>query len=195
MGGCEESIMRQKYRYERDGIKFPSVTSLLPKRYVGFSKYNRHNSINRDVLGNKAEYGTDKHQLLKDAIDGDENEFTKYIPEIEEKFGKILFREKSLFSTKYHFAGTPDIITERAIIDFKTSMTNKKYYSLQLAGYNILTTENGILNTKKHILFTINDKGKAVFKNVYSDESSMIFKLCLQEHQNKKKFKQYLRGM
>jgi len=169
-------FLEESHTYIIDGQVVPSVTQIIPRQ--DFLNVPEH------VLENARNDGIEKHQMIKDYFDGkvliaDGNEFIIKFHEFLEKnsFGKLIQNEKPMYSKKYNFAGTPDMIFENAIIDFKRSInySNIKNYSLQLAAYNLLCKEyfDKDFKTEQYILYQ--KEGEFKLKNVYNPDAERIF--------------------
>jgi CRISPR/Cas system-associated exonuclease Cas4 (RecB family) len=160
------------HEYKVDGVIVPSVTQLLPKQ-------NFH--VSDEILNNLSIEGSTNHEMLRIYHESGNTmedpyliEFDSFIKENTVKFEKLLAYEKPLFSKKLKFAGTPDMIFKNSIVDLKRSRGNKKYHSLQLAGYNILAHENGFPKTKNQYIMYM-DNGKFKLVNVYNEMAEDIF--------------------
>jgi hypothetical protein len=106
-----------------------------------------------------------------------------WLPENEVITGKLIMYESPLFSANHVFAGRPDAIFEKAIIDFKRSSGNSKYHALQLSGYHILATEKKIIKRTKRHLIMVYDGEKFSAKNVYRDDAEQVFFSLLKKYQ------------
>jgi hypothetical protein len=173
--------MKTQYRYYApiSGKGVPSVTELLPERQFFCTP---------EQLEKARTEGEDNHRQLEKG----EGIFADVLQEIESRFGRIILQEQALFSKGEFFAGTPDIVTEKAIIDLKRSFYSERYHALQLAGYNQLTRDNDILNTSAWFILTIED-GKPRFRPVFNQRADLIFSYCVQEFQLKRAVQHYLK--
>jgi hypothetical protein len=96
-------------------------------------------------------------------------------PENKSLVGSIVMYEEPLFSIKHKFAGKPDAVFSKAIIDFKRSPGDTKIHALQLAGYHTLAKENHIAPATKIWLILWFDGKKFKAKNVYDIRAENIF--------------------
>ena len=111
------------------------------------------------------------------------------LKEHEKEFGEIVLYEKPLYSEQFMFAGTPDLICENAIIDFKRSFHSKYYHSLQLAGQYIL---NGSKIQNWYIAYYHNAKFR--LKPVYHIDADYHFLRLVDKYYIDQKINKYLKG-
>jgi ATP-dependent exoDNAse (exonuclease V) beta subunit len=145
--------------YKRNGEYYPSVTSILQAMPKGkfFESWLKDVGHNADIIVAKAaDEGTQTHDLIERYLKGEKLEFIDEnghikcpfkVWEMVLKFDDFWTKHKPtlieseihLFSDKYKFAGTSDLIVEmnneRWIIDMKTSNSLHTSYDLQLAAY------------------------------------------------------------
>jgi len=167
---------QEKHIYTIDGEVVPSVTQVLPKQKF---------FVSEEHLKKITEEGTDNHSYIKMFHDTG-NTFNK--PELEDLKklyiehqylnGEKVCWEKSLYDPVLKFAGTPDLICEKSIIDFKRSFSYAEYHALQMAGYNLLRKENKLGDVKTWLILWW-DNGRWKVRNVYNDMAELIFKECL----------------
>ena len=175
-------FLEESHTYIVDGEVVPSVTQIIPRQ--DFSNIPEH------ILENARIDGIEKHLFIEryfnTGISDVEDEFTFKFNEFIKRnsFGNLLKNEKSMYSEKFKFAGTPDMIFENAIVDFKRSInySNVKNYSLQLAAYNLLCKENleKDFKTEQYILYQ--KEGEFKLKNVYNPDAEKIFLLMLDQY-------------
>lgn len=146
--------------YKRDeGIYYPSVTSILqylPKNKF-FEEYLKNVGHNADIILRKAgKEGTQVHEAAERLIRGEEvswmddygnARYSQLVWEMILRFydfwetynPKPLFVEEFVYSDKYKYAGTVDLVVEinkeTWLLDLKTSNILSKGYDLQLAAY------------------------------------------------------------
>jgi len=163
----------EKHEYKIDGVCVPSVTELLPVQNF---------FVSPERLEETRQQGQDNHDKIRLYYDsgcqtfGDPfiEEYHALIEEHKAGFGFLMFNEKILFSERYKFAGTPDTVYERALIDLKRTKGDEKIHALQLAGYSLLLQENGYGKIKKwFIIYGLN--GKLKIKNVFNPQAEQIF--------------------
>lgn len=173
--------------------KWPSVTQVLPKQNFFCSK---------EELEAYAREGSQTHAKIEVYLstgvvydDPDVIEVDRVLKDNAKYLGSLVTFEERLKSEKHKFTGKPDMIFEYAIVDLKRSLTDKRYHALQLAGYNMLASENKIIkSTKKHyILHRYNGKYKLV--NVYNDMAKAVFLSCLKKYQIEQNINKYLKGV
>ncbi len=137
----------EKHEYLVDGVKYPSVTQVLPEQKFYCTESH---------LEAAREDGENTHSLIKMFFDTGDTFGEKILEDLAEKLkelkpitGELVSHDNPMFSAKHFFAGTPDAIFENAIIDFKRSRGDVKRHSLQLAGYHILARENKLIKRTK----------------------------------------------
>ena len=175
-------FLEESHAYIVDGEVVPSVTQIMPRQ--DFSNIPEH------VLENARLDGIEKHLLIERyfnmGMSGVEDEFTfKFNVFIKKNsVGNLLGNEQPMYSEKYNFAGTPDMVFENTIIDFKRSInySNVKNYSLQLAAYNLLCQENLDKDFKTEQFILYQKEGEFKLKNVYNPDAEKIFLLMLDQY-------------
>ena len=152
------NILDTRY-YTRNDKYYPSVTSILQYMPKGkfFENWLKDVGHNADVIARKAaEEGTQVHDAIEHYLLGekitwmDENGYSKYSLDIWKmvlKFHEfwstykptLIESEIHLFSDKYIYAGTCDLVIEidgkKWLLDIKTSNSLHTSYDLQLAAY------------------------------------------------------------
>jgi len=128
-----------------DGIKVPSVTSVLPKEDI---------YVSAEVYESARIDGVDRHIRIERYLDSRDTNFDLMLEKFAEMIdeirpGKMLIHEQPLFSRKHMFCGKPDVIFESAIWDIKRSFGKSRRHALQLAAYDILREENGMGTTNE----------------------------------------------
>ena len=152
------SILDNRY-YTRNDKYYPSVTSILqffPKNKF-FETWLKDVGHNADIIARKAaDEGTQVHDAIERYLLGekivwmDENGYSKYSLDVWKMILKfhdfwtthhptLLESEIHLFSDKYTYAGTCDLVIEikgeKWLLDIKTSNSLHTSYDLQLAAY------------------------------------------------------------
>jgi len=152
------NVLDQRF-YRRNGEYYPSVSSILnyfPKNRF-FHDWLKDVGHNADIIAAKAaSEGTQVHNAVEDFLNGkeiewlDEYENAKYSLEVWRmilKFAdfwnthkpELVAAEYHLFSDKYEYAGTADLIVRFKeklwLMDVKTSNSLHTSYELQLAAY------------------------------------------------------------
>ena len=162
-----------KHEYKKDGIKYPSVTQILPP--VDF--YCTLQELEAARLKG-IEFHTKMEIFLDTGISGNDPDVeavAEILTENKNNTGKLIDNENYLFSDKHLFAGKPDAIFEKAIIDFKSSISNKKHMALQFAGYHILACENKLIEQTKKWYAIYGKDGKFKIVNVYNNQAIDVF--------------------
>ncbi len=152
------NILDTRY-YVRDDKYYPSVTSILqyfPKNKF-FDTWLKDVGHNADIIARKAaDEGTQVHDAIERYLLGekiswmDDNGYSKYSLEIWKMILKfhdfwstykptLIESEIHLFSDKYIYAGTCDLVIEingvKWLLDIKTSNSLYVSYDLQLSAY------------------------------------------------------------
>lgn len=152
------SILDNRY-YTRNGNYYPSVTSILQYMPKGkfFENWLKDVGHNADVIVRKAaEEGTQVHDAIEKYLQGEkisflnEDGYSKYSLDVWKMILKfqdfwetykptLVESEIHLFSDKYMFAGTCDLVLEingeKWLLDIKTSNSLHVSQDLQLAAY------------------------------------------------------------
>lgn len=98
------------------------------------------------------------------------------------------------YSSSLGFNGKPDVIYEKAIIDFKRTRVNDKRLALQLAGYHILAVENKIIKPTKKWYCIYGKDGDWKIANVYDPQAEDIFMALLKKYYIDIAVKRYMEG-
>lgn len=135
-----------KHIYRVGGVVYPGVSEILDG--AGLVHYP-----NTQQVKDKAELGTNVHlaikMFLRGGLDETQNfDGKEYFEGFMVGFKRYGFKpqvvEQHLFSKKYGFCGTPDLLdTEGILWDWKISAVIHPAVELQLASYKILFEENG----------------------------------------------------
>lgn len=178
---------KETHTYYINGIPVPSITQLMPEKEF---------FVSPERLEETRKEGEDNHSLIKMYLDTGEifNEPMLFaldimLKEHEKEFGKKVLWETPLYSEHWMFAGTPDLIMENAIIDFKRSFSNKYYHSLQLAAQYLLY---GTEITNWYIAVYKNSKFKLY--PVYQPEADSMFLKLVDKYYIDQSINKYLKG-
>lgn len=148
----------------------PTVTQVID---YFFGEWKKH--VQEDVLLKAREEGTELHEAIERFLKTGETD-SRITPAIywletyNRQLGLVREIEKRFISQKHGFSGKPDIITDHAIIDWK-SRVDRKYCRLQMAGYSILAEETGY-KPEAWIAYDLK-KGRAY--NVYDKKAKKEF--------------------
>lgn len=167
------------HKYFINGIEYPSVTEICEP--ISFKKLD---AIQKSVIERSAARGSAIHELISDYVLTEEYDIDEIQSEYIPYFGAFLewwrtYRPKTLYSELklgnpiIGFCGTCDFICiidgELVLIDFKTtSALDKKYLSVQLAGYKKLCFLSGLDIQKTYALHLKKD-GKYSFVEIIPD--------------------------
>jgi hypothetical protein len=162
--------------YEKDGISYPSVTTVLhilgDQRLIKWANIMGFKHKNTtDILNESAVFGTLVHKALEYYVNGKEwksHVTSIVVPRIEEilkrfedKYPsytyKTIMTEVSMVNSDLKFGGTADWIIEKdgktILCDFKTSKSVYPYMLLQLAAYSkLLELERNIRVNEAHLI-------------------------------------------
>ncbi len=175
--------------YKYNGKIIPSVTEIIPKQDFHCSE---------TVLENAKREGLDNHGSIKMYHDlkGDTMgnplliAFDYWIKENRSMLGDLVCYENPMYS-KIGFAGRPDMIFSKAIVDLKRSRGNSKMNALQLGAYNILAKENYKLNLKKWIMIYYDGTMIRQY-NVFNALAEPVFRSLVQRYYIDQELKKYL---
>lgn len=134
------SLDEEKHKYFWDGKEVPSVSAILKK--VGLTK---------DFSGIDPFYaarGKALHKCIELYLKGTLDEssidpilapyFAGFLRYWASHKHQVVDIEKPLYSETWKFAGTPDLVCENIIIDWKTSKDHDRAAELQGEGYKVL---------------------------------------------------------
>lgn len=171
----------ETHEYEIDGTSYPSVTEICEP--ISFKKLD---AISKVIIANASKRGSAVHELICDFLTVEE------LPDLDEIDGSIFpyfsafvewwrtYRPKTLYSefvlgsSALGYCGTCDFVCvidgKIVLIDFKTtSAIDKKYLSVQLAGYKRLLEHIGIKVEQTCVLHLKKD-GTYTYKEIEPDD-------------------------
>lgn len=179
------------HEYSMSGCHVPSVTQVLPP--VAFYCTDEQLDLARDE-------GEQLHAKLEMYLDTGSTFLDEDLLEINEVFranerylGDHVAHEVSLYSEKHRFAGRPDVIFEKAIVDLKRTLVDERYTALQFAGYNILAKENKVISPTKKWYVLVKKSGKFKLINVYNDLATEMFLGCVKKFHIEQAINNYLK--
>lgn len=168
--------------------KLPSVTQLIPKPDFFCTPAQLEAALQEGI---ETHSKVEMYFSIGNALEDPElKAVEKAIKSNTNFLGRYVQHEERLSNNK--FSGKPDVIFEKAIVDFKRSLGNKKYHALQLAGYHILAVENKIIKpTRKwYIAYPVNGVYKLV--NVYNELATDIFKGLVNKYYIEQAYNNYM---
>jgi hypothetical protein len=181
---------KSTHQYTFGGIQIPSVTQIIPKPQF-YCTPEQLESARID--------GEENHSLIKMFWDtrqtGSEpilEALDTWIGNNTGMIGELVQHETPMFSKKYNYAGKPDAIFEKAVIDFKRNPGNNKIHALQIAAYHALAVENKIIQKNKVHLILWFDGSKFRAKNVYDPCAEWIFISLVKKYYIDKEFGQWM---
>jgi len=182
----------ENHIYRVDGKIVPSVTQLLPKQDY---------FVSDEKLEECAADGSANHAAVKEMLDtgvstcGYTDAVKQFIEDMKDIIGDLLIYETPMYSPD-GFAGTPDMVFKNAIVDLKRSSGNIKIHALQLAGYQLLATQNNVIEpTKQHYILIANEDGTYSISNVYHQYAIQTFKSLITKHKIDKSVEYYLKSI
>ena len=155
--------------YKVDGIKVPSVTTILGryKNSIGLISWSNKLGLEgksyHAELNKAGDIGTALHELAELHIKGVYYELPED-PIVQECFNKfkdwwaeqeyeVTFTEKSFCCRKYKYGGTADLVVNGdTIIDFKTSKAVYDDHLVQMSAYRYMIEEQDGIEINKGIL-------------------------------------------
>ena len=181
----------ETHTYYINEIEVPSITQLLPKQNF---------FVSQERLEELKKEGTENHEMIKLYLDTG-NIFNDpmllaldILLKEHKEFGKRLLWEKPLYSKKYMYAGTPDLIFENAKLDFKRSFNDFNYHALQLAAQDILEVENSITEGNENWYIAYYQNSKFKLKSVYHPDAKTMFLKLVDKYYIDQSVNKYLLG-
>ena len=180
---------RFSHQYTVDGKRKLSVTDAIPFDTTWIPESARDAGADNHLAIYRYLKGLKIPPDLQSYVDV----FRKFENEQKSRFGKLIASEKPYYSSKYGFAGTPDLVYEKGLIDIKRN-SNIPYVTLQLAGYNILTAEAGDLKkTKERYQLVIRpEKNGYELRKTYNWHAERIFLGLLASEKAQKAYREWL---
>lgn len=159
--------------------EYPSVTKII-------SIYQDWSHVPAERLEAAAARGTKVHRallaharkifLLFKPDDPEYGYFTSGKIWFDEYVEEVISVEERLYDDIFQFNGQPDLIArlknghEPVVIDYKTPITENKFWSLQLAGYRKLAEPYGV---KRAMALMLNPNGKMALAKPYDSDADM----------------------
>jgi len=180
---------REKHEFFIDDVRVPSVTHVLPAKQF---------FVSPEHLERLRQEGKDSHNLIQmyfDVHDPGENPMLialdRWFDEHPET-GHVIQSERPLWSRKHMYAGVPDLICEKAIIDFKRSKPAYLYTPVQFAGYHRLAIENKIIKRTNQWLVLWYDGRKFKSVDVFDKDADVTFLACLSKYKAEQAIKDFI---
>lgn len=164
------------------GKRYPSVTEvigILRKEFLEFWRGKIGNHEADRISKESAELGRHVHELIEQYLkEGSIWNVEKTYTKEEINLFNVWYEwwettnynnlkiEKTLISKKLKCCGTPDLLTEDTVIDWKISNNDDKYRPLQLAGYAKLYFDETKIKLNKGLIVRIDKYGKLHIKKV-----------------------------
>lgn len=178
-----------KELYTYNDIRIPRVSELLPKGkfYVSDERLEETRIEGQDNHGAIKMYNDTKGETFGNPL---VEAYDAWVKENKSCLGELVCYEKPMYS-KIGFAGRPDLVFDKAIVDLKRSRGNSKINALQMAGYFLLVKENYKLNIKKWIMIYY-DGGVIKQYNVFNIMAVDVFRSLVVKYQIEQQLKNYL---
>lgn len=124
-------------------MRYPSITQIIDYFHGDWKEY-----VDKEVLKKSRDEGVRMHEMIAKAIidnvvDDKVQKVVSWLTNYQQQLGNVKYVENRFVSEKYKVTGKPDLITDYALIDWKSSV-HKEYCKLQMAGYALILSENGI---------------------------------------------------
>ncbi len=191
-------FIEETHEYFLNDKRIPSVSNII-KPLVNYGH------INPVVLANKAALGTEFHRVIglhftKELdVDSIEERLTlPYQAFCKWEAGTNLGISQAVEVKKYHkrllFAGTPDLVTDTDLYDFKLRIYNKTTDPLQLAGYALLVDRLGASQPKSRNRWVVSFDLKGNYKvhNVKHIQADGMFRKMLEHYNSEQEFNNLL---
>lgn len=166
--------------------KYPSVTEVLSviyKPHIEAWRKRVGNGVANKASNTATQLGTKVHAVCERIATGEDIDVTDakilqmgeaYRNFLDEYVDEILFTEKSLISESIGIGGTLDVYArlkggKHAIIDIKTSKNFEPEMGLQMAGYMLMTEEQGFPVDARLIVRLSKDKPGKFYVKFYED--------------------------
>lgn len=177
--------------YTLDGERLPSVTGVLPEQRFFCTP---------EQLEAARDDGDENHSLIKMYFDTGETgdnplliSLAEWITENRSMLGDIVAYETPLASKSFKFAGKPDAIFSKAIVDWKRNPGDKKREALQLGGYHRLAFENKLTaKTRRHIIAWYDGK-KFKCRNVWDVMAEDVFLALVKKYHIEKEVERWMK--
>lgn len=140
-------FVKATHTYLLNGEKIPSVSEII-------APLNSFETMPLDVLANAQRYGTSVHDTiaywLKGELDEDSLDsglvkpleaFKSWYKLAKKIYGEPVASELPMYHKTLKYGGTPDLVFDEAIVDYKTRPFSKITDTVQLAAYSHLVPE------------------------------------------------------
>ena len=180
-----------KHTYTVDGENLPNVTGVLPPAQFFCTP---------EQLDAAREDGEENHALIKMYFDTGEAgdnpllvALEEWIDENRSMLGNLVAYETPLASKSFKFAGKPDAIFTKAVVDWKRNPGDKKREALQLGGYHRLAVENRLTaKTRTHIIAWYDGK-KFKCRNVWDVMAEDVFLALVKKYHIEKEVERWMK--
>lgn len=182
---------RDTHTYLVDGVEVPHITGIVPAPDFFCSP---------ERLEETRVEGEEDHSLIKMYWD------TRYAGNDKLKalerwtadnagiLGELVEYETPRYSDRHRFAGTPDALFSKAVVDFKRQPGNSRRHALQLAAQHILGVENGIIGKTKVWLIAWYDGTEWKARNVFNPQAEGMFIELVRRYYIDREFERYLKS-
>lgn len=177
------------HQYTVNGVIMPSVSNIK-------KPLDNFDHVPASVLQIAAQKGTDKHNIIKYYHKGtlDHGSLTPEYAEFLKRYSEWfipqdhpslkLISELPMYHPNLGYCGTPDLILDDCLVDFKSGAINDLSCGVQLAAYaDMIEASLGIKIKHRLILFQ-DGKGRFKTKSYKSKDDYRIFRRLLQDYRN-----------
>jgi len=170
----------KKHIYTRNGIKIPNVTgiisSVIPRDFNATEwQMNRGTAVHRAMA--LFMQGRLNEKSVDERIRGKVEAGKRAVKELSLNPPYII--EQELYHPLYNYAGKPDVLAHRTLVDWKSS--SDKITEIQMGGYYLLFDSNGY-KVKKLLEIVLSDNGKYKVTEFKIPRSKRLFLSCLTMH-------------
>ncbi len=185
-------IFREEdHTYWWKGVQMPCVSDIVQPLSIDYSK------IPANTLNHKRDLGKAFHSAIalyfKDDLDEEsiDERLTKPM-EAFKRFWEDRYDidarydiEKSMYNEKLKYCGTPDLINENIIYDWKLRNYDPVGDPLRMVAYEHLVSD---FPPKKKIVVSFDLEGNCKPKEVDNKQAWSVFRKCIENYYEKKKF-------
>ena len=166
--------------YSRNGTRIPNVTgiisSVIPRDFNATEwQMNRGTAVHRAMA--LFMQGRLNEKSVDERIRGKVEAGKRAVKELSLNPPYII--EQELYHPLYNYAGKPDVLAHRTLVDWKSS--SDKITEIQMGGYYLLFDSNGY-KVKKLLEIVLSDNGKYKVTEFKIPRSKRLFLSCLTMH-------------
>lgn len=192
------------FRFEPETHTYFLGNEILPSVSEIIRPLTNYDNVPIERLKNGQEYGTAVHRAielwlkddldettldkaLKKPLDAFVNWYTSFI----EAHGKPVATEQRFYHQKLKYAGTPDLVFEECIVDFKTRKFNKVTDVVQLSAYEKLVSD---FPPKNLYVLEIEVEGNIKLVNAKDKHAWGMFRKLLDKYKSDKEIETLIKA-